>query len=252
MKAGDMAYIAGSRSLRMDRPTIVFVHGSGGSSVLWHAQVEALAGEVNTVALDLPGHGRSGGAGRRKVEDYAAVVEDFIRTLEITRPVVCGLSLGGAVVLHLLLERPGKMEAGIIVNSGARLRVAPMIFQAIDNDYAGFVDATASMAVSAKTDTQRIKPLLESMAACSPEVTRGDFEACDAFDVMDRLEEIKVPVLVLTASEDRLTPAKYGKYLAEHIARSVLVHIEEAGHLSPMEKPEEVTGAVREFVRGLV
>jgi pimeloyl-ACP methyl ester carboxylesterase len=246
---GDTAFIAGRWPLDPGLPTVVFVHGSGGSSVLWRAQVEALAEEMNTVALDLPGHGASGGKGTASVAGYAAAVEGFISALRPPRPIPCGLSLGGAIVLHLLLEGKGKYEAAILANTGARLRVLPLIFETIQRDYEAFVAGTRSMSISSKTDPRRIEPLLESMAACPPEVALGDFRACDAFDVMERLGEIAVPVLVLTASDDRLTPVKYGNYLAEHIPNSRLVYIEDAGHLSPMERPEEVTRAIRDFVR---
>lgn len=245
---GGIAFIAGRWPLEGDLPTVVFIHGSGGSRALWHAQVEALAGEMNTVALDLPGHGASGGEGMDEVRRYAEAVDAFISSLGAHRPVPCGLSLGGAITLYLLLEKKGRYASGIVVNSGAKLRVMPMIFEAIEKDYSAYLAAAPAFSISEKTDPSLIAPLMEAMAACPPAVTLGDFRACDAFDVMERLGEITVPVLVLTASEDRLTPVKYGNYLAEHIPNSRLVHIEDAGHLSPMEQPEAVAQAIRDFV----
>jgi pimeloyl-ACP methyl ester carboxylesterase len=250
-KANRIAFVAGRWPLDGDIPTVIFIHGSGGTSILWHAQVDALADKMNTVALDLPGHGGSGGEGMKCVEDYAAVVDGFIESIQAPQPIICGLSIGGAIVLRLLLETPEKYRAGIIVNSGARLRVMPLIFEAIEKDYEGFLNASYTTGISEKTDPSRIKPLVDSMAQCPPEVASGDFGACDSFDVMERLAEIDLPVLVLTASEDKLTPVKYGTFLADHIGNSSIAHIEEAGHLSPMEKPEEVTRAISDFVLSL-
>lgn len=246
-----MAFIAGRWPLDPDLPTVVFIHGSGGSSVMWRAQVEVLAEDMNTIALDLPGHGASGGRGSDDVSDYAASVQGFFLDLEVPRPIPCGLSLGGAVVLQLLLEDGGRYEGAVLINTGARLRVMPLIFEIIERDYQAYVVGSRSMSISPKTDPRRIEPLLESMAECPPEVTLGDFRACDAFDVMERLGEISVPVLVLTATDDRLTPVKYGEYLVKHIPNSRLVRIDDAGHLSPMEKPEDVTRAIRDFVLSL-
>jgi len=216
--------------------------------VLWRAQVDALADTVNTVALDLPGHGYSAGSGMDDVGRYAEAVDAFISSLDAHRPVPCGLSLGGAITLHLLLERKGRYAAGIVVNSGARLRVLPLIFETIERDYGAYLEGATRFSISEKTDPSLIAPLMEATAACPPRVSLGDFRACDAFDVMERLGEIEVPVLVLTASEDKMTPPKYGAYMAEHIKRSTLVNIEDAGHLSPMEQPEAVTRAIRDFV----
>lgn len=246
-----IAFTAGRWPLDPGLPTVVFIHGAGGSRVLWSGQVKALAEEMNTVALDLPGHGGSGGGGMVRVEDYAAAVNGFVSALHAHRPVPCGLSIGGAVVLQLLLEYPGRYEAGMVVNSGARLRVAPFIFETIEKDFRAFLDAAPAFSISEKTDPARTRPLLDAMAACPPSVTLGDFRACDAFDVMERLGEIEVPVLVLTASDDKMTPVKYGNYLAERIGRSTLVGIEDAGHLCPMEQPERVTRAIREFILSL-
>ncbi len=64
------------------------------------------------------------------------------------------------------------------------------------------------------------------MAVCPPDVTRSDFNACNTFDVMNQLNKINAPVLVLTASDDQLTPIKYGQFLAEHIKNATLSNIE--------------------------
>ena len=244
-------FVAGRWPLDRGLPTVVFIHGSGGASVLWHAQVETLADSFNTVALDLPGHGASGGEGMSRVEDYAASVDGFITSIEAPRPIPCGLSIGGAIVLQLLLDAPGKYQAGIVVNSGARLRVMPMIFEALEKDFEGFINASYTFSASEKTDPSRVKPLVDCMAACPPAVTRGDFTACDSFDVMERLSEIAVPVLILTAADDKMTPEKYGAFLAGRIEKTSLVNIADAGHLSPMEKPVEVSRAIEEFVSSL-
>lgn len=250
-KADGVAFTAGRWPLASGRPTVVFIHGSGETSILWREQVEALADGFNTVTIDLPGHGGSGGEGLESMAEYAGRVASFVESIDAPRPVPCGLSLGGGIAIQLLLDHPGRYEAGIIVNSGARLRVLPLILETIESDYEGFVNATYSGGISEKTDRSLIEPLVDAMAACPPSVALGDFRACDSFDVMERLGEIEVPVLVLTASDDRMTPVKYGTYLAEHIRTASLVNIEDAGHLSPMEKPEAVSRAIRGFVESL-
>jgi len=58
-------------------------------------------------------------------------------------------------------------------------------------------------------------------------------------------------VLVMTASEDLLTPIKYGRFLTDRIANAAMVNIEDAGHLSPIEKPDDVARAIRAFIRTL-
>ncbi len=243
-----VGYLAGRWPLDPDKSTLIFVHGSGGSSVLWQSQVEALADRVNTLALDLPGHGRSQGPGLERIEDYADAVSEFIESMEVPNVIPCGLSLGGGIVLQLLLDHPARIRAGVLVSTGARLRVMPLIFETIQNDFNAYVESMGTSSVSPKTDPEKIAPLTEATARCRPEVILGDFRACDSFDVMSRVDSIEVPVLVVTSEDDRLTPPKYGAYLEERIRGARRSHIMDAGHLVPMEKPEEVNQAITEFL----
>jgi pimeloyl-ACP methyl ester carboxylesterase len=248
-----IGFVCGQWPLDAARSTIVFIHGSGGSSLLWRAQVEGLGGRVNTVALDLPGHGRSGGAALDSVPGYARAVAAFIEAIGAPAPIACGLSLGGAVAMQLLLDHAGRFKAGILVSTGARLRVLPAIFDGIRNDFPAFVSAIGRMGFSPATPEALKQPFLEDKRRGRPEVAFGDFSACDRFDVIGRLSEIDVPVLVVTAADDQLTPPKYGDFLEKGIAGAARARIPEAGHMVPIEKPEEVNDAIRNFLddRGL-
>jgi pimeloyl-ACP methyl ester carboxylesterase len=65
---------------------------------------------------------------------------------------------------------------------------------------------------------------------------------------MNRLAEISVPVLILSAEDDKLTPPKYGQFLESGITNATRTHIMDAGHIAPMEKPREVNQAIIEFL----
>ncbi|MDP3286262.1 MAG: alpha/beta fold hydrolase [Desulfobacterales bacterium] len=248
-KAGKIAYIAGRWPPDPEKPTIVFIHGSGGSSVLWEKQVDELKTHVNTIALDLPGHGRSSGPGTDSVAEYCGVVADFIETLEIPRPVPCGLSIGGAIVLQLILEHKARYKAAILVNTGARLRVMPAILETIKKDYERYLSTIPAFAASEKTDPRKLSSLMADTAKCNPETAFGDFKACDRFDVIDKLSAIIAPVLILTAEDDKLTPPKFGVYMKEHIRNASMVNIKDAGHLSPLEQPEAFNKVVTDFLK---
>jgi pimeloyl-ACP methyl ester carboxylesterase len=250
-KLGGIAYGAAHWPAEEDRPTLVFLHGSGGSRVLWQGQVGALEAVANTVALDLPGHGESGARGCDSVAEYAARVMEWIRSAGLPRPVPCGLSLGGAIALQLLLDHGRDLHAGILVGTGARLRVKPTIFDSIRKDYHDFVAALPELAASPAADLARLQPLLAATLQTSAMVTAGDFRACDSFDVMSRLGEIDLPVLVVTAEEDQLTPPKYGDYLEANIRGARRVHLQHAGHLAPLERPAAFNDAVRGFLSTL-
>lgn len=245
--AHGIGYRAGDWPPDPSKSTIIFLHGAGGSGLFWRAQVEGLAARVNTIALDLPGHGRSEGPGCNLIEDYSRTVTDFIKALNVANPVLCGISMGGAIVQQILLDSPYLVKAGILVGTGCTMKVAPFIFENIEKDYPAFATLLTKLAASKSTDRRLVQPFQEDLAKCVPEVTYGDFSACNSFDISDRLASIKAPVLVLTAEDDKLTPPAYGEFLSTHIARASRVHLMNAGHIAPMEIPDQVNRVIIEF-----
>lgn len=243
-----MAFNAITWPLDSLKSTVVFIHGSGGSKVLWDNQMKSLGDPVNLVALDLPGHGQTPGNGFNAITDYTRAVMDFLTRANVPRPIPAGLSLGGAITLQLLLDYPESFSAGMLICTGARLKVMPEIFESIEKDFPTFVASSRQLAASPKTDPANIQPILDDNLMCSPAVAFGDFQACDRFDVRERLKDIKARVLVVSGADDLLTPPRYGQYLAEHIPQAQWVTIPEAGHLLPAEKSGELNQAMMSFL----
>ncbi len=100
-------------------------------------------------------------------------------------------------------------------------------------------------------DPRSVEKSAELLALVPPAVTAGDFRACDAFDVLDRLGEIALPALVIVGERDRLTPPRYAERLAEAIPGASLVVVPRAGHLPMVERPRPVAEAVAAFLAHL-
>ena len=129
--------------------------------------------------------------------------------------------------------------------------VAPVIFQGILTDFESFVELMSGFAYGPDAP-EELKCLgQQMMGETSPEVIHGDFLACDAFDVMDRLGEIRVPTLVVAGTADQLTPTKYAHFLTRNIPGAHLVVVEDAGHMAMLERPQVVGEAVTRFVASL-
>jgi len=248
-KSGKLSFITGHWPLREELPTLIFLHSSGCDARLWLEQVAGLTDVANTIALDLPGHGGSEGPILNHMPDFAALVADFIQENHIPHPIPCGLSLGSAIVLQLLLDHPDSVEAGILMGSGARLRVLPSIFETLKNDYAGLIKMLETLSFAPQAKEETIQMISQIMLSCAPEATEADFRACDNFDVMSRLPEIKHPVLIIAGELDKLTPPKYARYLEEHLPQSTLVLLAETGHMLPNERPGQVNEAIRKFLQ---
>lgn len=228
----------------MADPRLVCVHGAGGTAATWDLQRLAFP---TAVAVDLPGH-RGEGPGRHRVEDYTAWLHTTVRERGWGPAVLAGHSMGGAIALAYALGHGRDLKGIVLVSTGARLRVRPSILDGLLADHAGTVELIVTACLAPAADPRLARRLTEAMLAVPAEVTLGDFEACDAFDVMARLEEIRIPALVIGGREDRMTPPKYAEYLHAHLPDSRLVLVEGAGHMVHAERPREVNEAIHRFL----
>ena len=111
---------------------VILIHGAGGSSLGWHTILRRLPGQ-KVIALDLPGHGRSDGAGRQSITGYAQDILDFMDALKLPRVILAGHSMGGAIVMQTALLAPKRVSALIVVSSGAACSVPDNILDSLSN-----------------------------------------------------------------------------------------------------------------------
>ncbi len=232
---------------------VLYVHGTGCNARVWDDHLAVIAETHTPVAIDLPGHGRSGGRGFRGMADYAHVVMELAGALGWDRFVLAGHSMGGGIAITAALYYPERLAGLVLIDTGARLRVNPDILRAarvaVDGGPAPASDRSWGFAAST---AQVIVDTVNGLTADSdPRVSYADWMADDTFDAMSRVRDIRIPTLAVCGAEDRLTPVKYHRYLAEQIAGCRLAIIEHAGHWAYREQPEAFTRIVRSFLDGL-
>lgn len=216
---------------------LVFIHGAGDSHLLWNGQLAAFADTARVFALDLPGHGRSSGAGRTTVHDYAVVVREFLDALNLERAVIAGVSMGGAIAQTVAVEFPARVMGLGLIGTGAKLRVAPSFLQGIRNDFENTARVLVENYYAPDAALELKEKSLAQLLTTSADVTYGDYAACDAFDLRARLGEIRAPTLIVCGRDDKMTPPKYSEYLAQNIAGAEYHCIENAGHMAMLEQP---------------
>ncbi len=230
---------------------VVFIHGAGGSHLIWGKQVRALGEIAQAVALDLPGHNKSGSRGRESIDAYSEVVLRFLDALGFERAVIIGHSMGGAIAQTLALSHPDRVAGLGLIGTGARLRVLPKILDGLSSDYDQTARWIVQLHFAPNPDPLWLTKSEEQLRACPPQVAHDDYAACNVFDVMGRVAEIRAPTLVLCGRADRMTPVKYSEFLASKIPNAHLILIDGAGHSVMLEKPDEVNRALEAFVRRL-
>jgi len=232
---------------------IMYVHGTGCNAAVWDDHMAAVADAHTPVAIDLPGHGKSEGRGFRGVADHAEFVIGLADALGWRRFVLAGHSLGGGIAITAALYHPDRLAGLVLVDTGARLRVAPELLRAARAAMAsGAAPATDRSWSFAPCTPQAVVDRLQVLTAgTDPQVTYADWIADDTFDAMTRVGEITTPTLAVCGAEDRLTPVKYHRYLQERMPHCRLTIIESAGHWSFREQPASFDRAVRAFLAEL-
>lgn len=238
-------------TVKSSRRTVVFLHGAGASHHIWRDQWAGLKGTARLVVPDLPGHAESSGTPRESIPEYAAWLADFVADLGLRNFVLAGHSMGGAVALTAALSGIRGLDALVLAGAGAKLRVSPIIFEGITNRFLEFAPELVEMLLGKDAGPDLREELTTDVLSTRPSVFLADFRACDAFDVRDRVGAIRVPTLVVNGDEDRLTPLKYGEFLATAVPGAVLKIMRGAGHAAMLEKPNEVNNVIASFIQSL-
>jgi pimeloyl-ACP methyl ester carboxylesterase len=229
---------------------LLFVHGAGGNSLHWLATEQPEGWQA--LAVDLPGHGRTGGEPSDSIQGYADWLAAFIETLG-EKPVLAGHSMGGAIAQTLALTKPKLLSGLVLAGTGARLGVSPAILELCrSGDAAAVAQLISDSAYGPLTAQEKVREWNREFGLAGCYTYLADFTACNSFDIRERLGEITLPVLVICGSEDRLTPPKYSRYLAEHLADAVFEEIPQAGHMLMLEQPLLFNRALATFCSRII
>jgi pimeloyl-ACP methyl ester carboxylesterase len=130
------------------------------------------------------------------------------------------------------------------------MRVAPITLELASNpsSFMSTVETVIENSYSSGVDL-RVKELaVQQMAETRQAVLYGDFLACDEFDVMEHVNKIQVPTLLISGSADRMSPSNRSEYLRDQIEGAQLQIVDGAGHMVMIEQPEEVAGLLGEYL----
>jgi 3-oxoadipate enol-lactonase len=237
-----------------DEAPVLYVHGSGGTHQVWVGQYGDREHPRPAVALDLSGHGDSADTGAAPgPEALDAYADDVVAVARETGAgVLCGNSLGGAIALHVALERDLPLDGLVLADTGAKLSVHPDLLEWLQTDFDRAVEFLHGEDFLFHDPTEEAEAASKAaMYECGSAVTYRDFETCNRFDVRDRLGEVEVPTLAVCGEHDRLTPPKFHHYLADQLPDCEAVELADAAHLPFVERPTAFNAAVGAFLDGL-
>jgi len=249
------------RSFDRSLPTALLIHGAGMDHTVWALQGRALAFHgTNALAPDLPGHGRSEaseGFGAT-IGERAAWLGRLVDEFGVDRIDLVGHSMGGLIALALAARDP-RVRRLVLVGTAARMPVHPDLLQAARGDLpkAAALIVDWAFAAERKLGGQAVPGAWTPMAAMRlllasrPGVLAGDLTACDAYGGGEAAaRQADMPALVVTGAEDRMTPPRAGKQLAELLPRGRFLAFSGAGHMPMVERPRELLAELRRFLAG--
>jgi pimeloyl-ACP methyl ester carboxylesterase len=245
-------------------PPIVWIPGTGLCGSSWQPQLEHFADRFRCLTLDLRGSGQTGGErGAETVAGLAGDVAGWMDALGVGTATVVGLSLGSAIAQELALARPDLVERLVLVATWSSTAAEHHIRRHFQSRlYAlehGPLDVFAQFAfwMSSPTlyDTEperqaTVERLLAAHTSRNLAGTAAHFRADLAHETRARLGQIDSPTLVVHGDEDLITLSRYNRTVADLIPGATLATIPAAGHLSWLERPDELNTLLEDFLDG--
>jgi pimeloyl-ACP methyl ester carboxylesterase len=249
--AADIYYNA-YREGDADKLPVVLIHGAGGTHLYWPSELRRLLG-YRVFALDLPGHGGSSGRGQQSIEAYVQSILAWLEAVGLHQAVFVGHSMGGAIVQLLSLNYSEHVLGVGLIASASRMRVNPDLLEsaAHPTTFHNAIDTIIGWSYGPDASEQLTELAAKRLSEIRPSVLHGDFLACDAFDVTERINEIHQPALIVCGAEDKMTPMRNSQFLASSLPAAVVKVIPNAGHMVMLEKPQEVVAALMGFLGGI-
>lgn len=233
-------------------PSLVCIHGAADNYGIYDRLLAAMP-ERSRYAINLPGRAGTDGPALTTVKEMEGFLGRFVESEVQEDYWLVGHSLGGAVAIEHALSSPSKRLRGLVLlATGARLRVHPMILQLFEDvAKSGRLPPLPPGLYEQATNHELAADLAEKREATPIQTGGADWQAADSFDRMQDLRDIQVPALIIAGSEDPLTPQKYATHLAAEIPQSELQIIHGAGHMFVAERAKEVARAIDRQVASL-
>jgi pimeloyl-ACP methyl ester carboxylesterase len=256
----EVAYAyTGGKTFDPKLPAVVFIHGGAQDHSAWILQSRYLAHhDYAVLAVDLPGHGRSGGEPLASIESLADWLVALLDAAQVRAAALVGHSMGSLAALECAARYPRRVSRIALIGTAFPMSVSPDLLEAARNR-----ESEAQRMINVWSHAAYAHypgnpgpgfwvrgGSLRLMQRQKQGALHADFAACNAYAAgLERAAQVTCPALLLLAARDAMTPARAGRELAKAVPHATVRTLDDSGHNLMGEKPDEILDALVEFLR---
>jgi pimeloyl-ACP methyl ester carboxylesterase len=259
----------GGKAFDAAKPTLVFIHGVLNDHSVWILQTRYLAHHgFNVLAIDLPGHGRSGGDAPASVEEAAQFIQALLDAAGVQQAGLVGHSWGSLIALETAARLQDRITHLALVGTAFPMKVSPALIEAslhepmkalkMVNVFSRATLAAPPSALGPGTWVYGASMALGRRVLASNtqvNIFHQGFVACDSYsNGLEAMRAVTCPVLFVLGRSDQMTPPRAAKSLIDQAnasGKTVNVAKVPMGHHQMSESPEETLDALKAFL-GLI
>jgi len=229
----------------------------GTNATIWNRPGKFFREEIDQLAWDLPGHGKSPAATEGfSIDELADGVLQLVDALAVDQFAYAGTSISGAVGLSLALRYPDRVKAAAIVCSAPKFGTPQAWLdraeQVRKQGTGSLIAATPGRWFTQKfiaKEPEVVGEMLNMLLAADDASYAYACEALAGYDLTERLGEIEPPVLVISGEQDPVATPAQAKAMADAITNNTYIEVFGVSHQAGTEAPEVVAKHINHFVR---
>jgi len=242
---------------------VIFLHGYPFDKSMWKGQLDILKSTNRAIACDIRGFGKSKDEQTPlSIDLFCDDLLSFMDKLDVQKAIICGLSMGGFISLNAMKKFPERFKALILCDTQCIADTAEVkedrykAIEQINLDGAGVFNEKFVKSVFCSDSLTNKVELVENLrsivsANSKAIITAGLTALAERSETCSILNAIHIPTLIICGREDEVTPLIESEFMHKHIEGSILKIIDNAGHVSNLEQPDEFNKYLIDFLNSL-
>ena len=240
------------QGIDINKDTIVFLHGSGLSHIVWSLAEQFFSSKnYNVLSIDLPGHGNSDGPCLDSIEKIADWMEKVFDTLKLKNLILVGHSQGCLEILEYSSRYKERLKKLVFVGGSNKMPVHPDLIELAQS---GHSDAVKLMMKWGYEGSKKfiggnpVEKIIQSPRDIS-EILAVDLNACNNYsNGYEAAKVIDLPSMLIFGELDKMVNLEAGKKFSNLIKNSTTHVIKGCGHMIMIEKAFEMREKILEFL----